>query len=405
MKKFLLTSMIPVLFVFGNQAQIPSDSLIAKYPFNNNAKDESGNGNNGIVYGAFFTQDRFDFANRAIYFDGIDDFVDIGKMNTLYSNLENFSISFWIKSDSVDKYCYETVMKTINDAPKGTLISIEVHRGKSASFNPGVVRLDIRDEFDEYFTMYIDKPEIFDNNWHNVIFVVDSTSKNKGEVFVDKLPVERDSVFTSLCLSPSVFEPFEHPLTIGAANNREHMETYFRGALDDIRFYNRSLDIAEIEQLFYEGYYREIIYDTVTVPVCDSIIFDTVSFHDTTHIYLCHNIIYDTVYYYDTISVLDTLIINLKAEGDYPPEYSVIIKVFPNPASEKIYIHISDYLLTAEYEVKIINNQGVLVFETFLEDQLNEIDLNQIGGPGFYYLQILNNKSEIIEVRKLLLTQ
>jgi hypothetical protein len=175
-------------------------------------------------------------------------------------------------------------MKTINDAPKGTLLSIEVHRGKSSSFNPGVVRLDIRDEFDRYFTIYIDKPEIFDNNWHNIIFVVDSASKNKGEVFVDGVYIEKDPAFGAQ--SPSVFEPFEHSLTIGAANNRGEIETYFRGALDDIRFYNKSLDTDEIEKLHYESYYHEIFYDTVIISECDSVIFDTIKTFDTIHIYL-----------------------------------------------------------------------------------------------------------------------
>ncbi len=35
------------------------NGLVACYPFNANAKDESGNGNNGTVSGATLTADRF----------------------------------------------------------------------------------------------------------------------------------------------------------------------------------------------------------------------------------------------------------------------------------------------------------------------------------------------------------
>ncbi len=401
MKKLLLISIILLLVSLWNYAQLPSDSLIAKYLFNNNAMDESGNGNNGIVSGATFIQDRFTLDKSAVCFNGIDDLIDIGRMNNLNSSLENFSVSFWIKSDTIEKFYYETVMKTINDAPKGTLFSIEILRGRSASFNPGVVRLDIRDEFDKYFTILIDKPEIFDNNWHNIIFVVESASKNKGEVFVDGLFVEKDSAFGAQ--SPSVYEPFEHSLTIGAANNRGQIETYFRGALDDIRFYNKSLEAAEIEKLYYECFYHEIIYDTITISKCDSIIFDTITVYDTIHINLCHEILYDTVNYYDTIIVSDTLVIVLNPQSADPEETHIIISVFPNPSSEMIYISTSDVFFTEQYMVKIFNNHGSLICEFLLDSEVKEVDLDQFGGPGIYYLQILNDKSEIIESRKILL--
>ena len=40
------------------QAQIPTDGLVAWYPFNGNANDESGNGNDGTVNGAILSTDR-----------------------------------------------------------------------------------------------------------------------------------------------------------------------------------------------------------------------------------------------------------------------------------------------------------------------------------------------------------
>ena len=36
-----------------------NDGFVAYYPFNDNANDESGNGNNGTIYGATLTTDRF----------------------------------------------------------------------------------------------------------------------------------------------------------------------------------------------------------------------------------------------------------------------------------------------------------------------------------------------------------
>ena len=41
------------------------DGMIAYYPFNDNAKDESGNEHNGTVYGAVLTADRSGTQTRA----------------------------------------------------------------------------------------------------------------------------------------------------------------------------------------------------------------------------------------------------------------------------------------------------------------------------------------------------
>ena len=46
--------------------------LVAYYPFNGNAKDESGNGNDGEVKGAVLAEDRHGKAESAYAFDGIE---------------------------------------------------------------------------------------------------------------------------------------------------------------------------------------------------------------------------------------------------------------------------------------------------------------------------------------------
>ncbi|ETR68891.1 MAG: hypothetical protein OMM_04291 [Candidatus Magnetoglobus multicellularis str. Araruama] len=55
------------------------EGLVAYYPFNGNANDESGNGNHGTVYGAILIEDRFGNKNSAYSFDGIDDYIGLEK--------------------------------------------------------------------------------------------------------------------------------------------------------------------------------------------------------------------------------------------------------------------------------------------------------------------------------------
>jgi hypothetical protein len=62
-KKILLSAIAIFGFAIISMAQVPSyiptDSLIAWWPFTGNAIDSSGNGNNGTVNGATLTTDRF----------------------------------------------------------------------------------------------------------------------------------------------------------------------------------------------------------------------------------------------------------------------------------------------------------------------------------------------------------
>jgi hypothetical protein len=73
--QFKLTTLLAVLLTTTlSVAQIPSyvptSGLVGWWPFNGNANDESGNGNNGTVNGATLTSDRNGNANKAYNFDG-----------------------------------------------------------------------------------------------------------------------------------------------------------------------------------------------------------------------------------------------------------------------------------------------------------------------------------------------
>ncbi len=73
MKRFLLTLISTIFVVTLTKAQdlpsyIPSDGLVAYYPFNGNANDASGSGNNGTVSGATLTANKDGDADKAYEF-------------------------------------------------------------------------------------------------------------------------------------------------------------------------------------------------------------------------------------------------------------------------------------------------------------------------------------------------
>jgi len=74
-----------------------NDGLLAYYPFNGNAKDSSGNGNNGTIYGATLTTDRFGKINSAYNFNGINNYISVNATNFLNNN---YTFALWFKSNA-----------------------------------------------------------------------------------------------------------------------------------------------------------------------------------------------------------------------------------------------------------------------------------------------------------------
>jgi len=114
--------------------------------------------------------------------------------------------------------------------------------------------------------------------------------------------------------------------------------------------------------------------------------------------------IYDTVPIYDSISITDTLIIDVKFTNIDPPFYRNTIKVYPNPVKNIIYIHTGDhYGSLSDYTIKIVTIQGQTIFETNISQQLFEIDIGSFGQTGLYIIHIIDDTSQIIETRKIIL--
>ena len=72
-----------------------TNGLVAYYPFNGNANDESGNGNDGTIVGATATADRFGVVTKAYRFNGTSDYIQVGDKPQLRMTTA-LTISTWI---------------------------------------------------------------------------------------------------------------------------------------------------------------------------------------------------------------------------------------------------------------------------------------------------------------------
>ena len=76
-----------------------TNGLVAWYPLDGNATDMSTNSNDGTTYGASPTTDQHGLPNRALLFDGNDDYIQAAYSSAI-SN-PNFSYSLSILGISV----------------------------------------------------------------------------------------------------------------------------------------------------------------------------------------------------------------------------------------------------------------------------------------------------------------
>ena len=94
-KRYLSFLAITMMIATSSQAQIPTNGLVAYYPFSGNANDSSGNGNNGTVNGANLSTDRFGKANSAYSFNGLKSIINTNWVGIQGQN--DRTISMWFK--------------------------------------------------------------------------------------------------------------------------------------------------------------------------------------------------------------------------------------------------------------------------------------------------------------------
>jgi hypothetical protein len=109
--------------------------------------------------------------------------------------------------------------------------------------------------------------------------------------------------------------------------------------------------------------------------------------------------IYDTTY----VTVTDTLIINTSVTGINPPNNVNTIKVFPNPASTHITINYGNFAIMNGYQLRIENSLGQQVFQTNITQQTDYLSLATWGGNGIYFVRIIDQQGNTIDIRKIVL--
>lgn len=382
MKQFYLFVSVCLLSTLSTFAQVPTNGLVGRYPFNNNANDISGNGYDGIVYGATPTTDRFNAANAAYSVNNT--YIQIPEQILLNKNIYSYCI--WIKP---------------NNLPNNNQVIFSV--GGANNNNPG-------DGFDQHCS-YSTTGHVFGSSYNY--------GNNPIQSFVDggyipinqwtHVAVTRDNSLLKLYVNGILITSSSNsinnePAHYGLATNKRaiiggrcYLESqyFFNGSVDDIYLYDRVLSSTEINNIMHAIPCTETVYDTVTV-------YNTITIHDTVHV-----TINDTILVYDTVEVLkavsDTLLISTKLNGLSSPNNQNTIKVYPNPAKNHLFIDNGNYGLMVGYQLKVVHTSGQQVYQTYISQQLINIDLNTWLGSGTYFVYLIDPANNIKDIKKIII--
>jgi hypothetical protein len=207
-----------------------SNGLVAYYPFNGNANDESVNRNNGTVYGATLTVDRFGNKDNAYNFNGLDSYIEVSDHITLRPTI--ISISAWIKTN-LNVGC--VIGKTNYSDAKNEQYALNIDFRSQLGTHFGIKQKSECVSGVGWIYCGKDK-KVDDNLWHNITVTFDGSSM--------KLYVEGILEKTTTLFNNRIDECIGGKLQIGRWWSSDSM--YFKGLIDDIRIYNRALTQEEI---------------------------------------------------------------------------------------------------------------------------------------------------------------
>ena len=249
MKTLIL--LFSVLFTTMSFAQVPSyvpaNGLVGWWPFNGNANDESGNGNNGTVNGATLTTDRNGVVNSAYNFSGTTTNTEIitGDCSSFPSGNSPRSISIWyygINTSTTSQQlfgyggetCGQSFIMNFNNPDLGPTV------------NP-TGKYEVQGHC-QLFRNYASSALPLDNYWHQIILTYDGSVfrfYNDGNLVSNSSPTTLNVVTLSKIYC------------FGKETNQSGTTAYFQdgipgfnGKLDDIGIWNRALTDCEIQNLY-----------------------------------------------------------------------------------------------------------------------------------------------------------
>ena len=243
-KNLLMTAIVIFGLATITMAQVPpyvpTNGLVGWWPFNGNANDESGNGNNGTVNGATLSADRFGNVAQAYSFDGYNDEVRVPNQSVL-NLIGDFSISGWYKTSVFPSYnTSHTIIGKRDDGLSCCSPNVPYHLSVNYAQNGVDFRKPCLAVANGSYNFCQSDSTVSLYQWINIALTY---SFDTCRIYMNGI-LSHAAFFSNSYRSPNSSD-----LLIGSIN-RAYGDEYMNGQLDDIGIWNRALTQQEITDLY-----------------------------------------------------------------------------------------------------------------------------------------------------------
>ena len=348
MKKILFILLV-IGCIANSNAQVPSyvptEGLVAYYPFNGNANDETGNGNNGTVNGATLTSDRDGNENSAYYLNvnasgGWGQAQNrITVSNPTISNDNSFTMSAWINLETKPSP-FNNRPHTIMGRWDGNGVAVFRHQINYS----GEVSTNLRQGTNSNI---VEGGSVSYGEWYHIVITYDGSILKQ---YINNQLTTQEQLNIDMNTSST-------DLTFGELHMANGHWYLFSGKMDDLGYWNRALTEQEIANLYTSNSSNEC----------------------------------------------STLVINTGVLSTDPVTYNSTVDIYPNPASDQITIDCGNLDNVEGWHIKITNTLGQEVFSEPMDTQQYVIPLNTWTGQGMYFVKIINAQNEVVNIKKIIL--
>ena len=343
MKKiFTLLTLLIFTSIFSQiPSYVPTNGLVGYWPFNGNANDESGNGNNGTVNGATLTTDRLGNTNNSYDFDfnglnwnaGLHEEIFI-PFNTSF-NSPSLTVSLWAFPRN---YFF-------NGIPGTDKVSALLRRFQYGYSNPNGQTWAV-DLSDNTITCSITPASTSNNqNWISVSsnILLNQWSQISFSYDCLSLKLYINGILVSQTPSSIQINTLGNSgVSIGDSNQANGYWYESNAKIDDIGIWNRALTQEEITGL------------------------------------------------YSTLS-------------NSQNTFNNTVTIYPNPANDHITIDCGNLANVTGYQIKIVNTLGQEVFSGAMNTQQYVVPLNTWSGTGVYFVKIYDASNNLLNTKKIIL--
>lgn len=224
--------------VYGFICEWDSQGLMAHYAFNDNAKDNSGNGNDGTEYGGIQYVNGMN--GKAAKFDGNDDNIIVGDPVPSSLQIQNeITLSAWI---------YATKYPSNDNLGLIVGSQYDTNHAGATIFLDGRTSPDGQPSLPGHIHF-----QIGDGSWHTTNSQTQVPLNQWVQIVATRKANEAAKIYYNGVLQPSTSVPWSGSISYNGAwfaiGQQKDLVRPFNGLIDEVSVYNRALTAAEIQAM------------------------------------------------------------------------------------------------------------------------------------------------------------